>query len=256
MIIDNKYYIIGYLGKGEFGYVYKAQNIRTNEYVALKSEPANHETKLLKNEATIYHYLVKDPGFPKVKYYGLYNDRYYMAIDLLGPSLTAFMKHRKQTLQYEEIKGYSNQMFDRVETVHKKGLIHRDIKPDNFMFGINTKHETLHLIDFGFCKPYLIPSSQAHIPFRNNRTPLGTTLFMSLHVIQGVEPSRRDDLESVFYCMLFLYNPDLFTNVKNYTEIKTLHQISVPPSWKTLHQTIQAYAYDQTPDYDSLRQLL
>jgi serine/threonine protein kinase len=255
MNIDNKYYIIGYLGKGEFGYVYKAQNIRTNEIVALNSEPANHETKLLKNEATIYHYLVKDPGFPKVKYYGLYNDHYYMAIDLLGPSLTSFMKNQKEPLPQEQIKPYGIQMIERIETVHKKGLIHRDIKPDNFLFGSPPKNDLLHLIDFGFCKKYC-NNDGSHMKFREKRTPLGTTLFMSLHVIQGIEPSRRDDLESVFYCLLFLYNPSIFNHVKKYAEIKTLHQIIVPPSWKTMHQTIQGYAFDETPDYDYIKSLL
>jgi serine/threonine protein kinase len=69
-MIANKYDLISKIGSGAFGSIYKGQNVRTGEPVAIKVEPLKHETNLLKNEARIYQYLKGGVGIPQVKWYG------------------------------------------------------------------------------------------------------------------------------------------------------------------------------------------
>ena len=91
-IINKKYKIINKIGEGSFGLIYKGQNIRTNEYVAIKIEPIENELKLLKNESQIYQYLNNNEGIPNVKWFGKDNINYYMVINLLGHSLQTIKK--------------------------------------------------------------------------------------------------------------------------------------------------------------------
>jgi serine/threonine protein kinase len=86
-LINNKYNLLEKIGEGSFGSIYRGQNIRTSEYVAIKIEPINNETKLLKNESLIYQYLNNSSGIPSVKWFGKDEINYYMVINLLGESL-------------------------------------------------------------------------------------------------------------------------------------------------------------------------
>ena len=86
-LINKKYSILGKIGEGSFGFIYKGENIRTRELVAIKVEPIEHELKLLKNESIIYQFLNNIPGVPSVKWYGKDEKNYYMVINLLGESL-------------------------------------------------------------------------------------------------------------------------------------------------------------------------
>ena len=99
-IINNKYKIITKIGGGTFGSIYKGQNIRTNEYVAIKIEPIKHDLKLLKNESIIYQYLNGCHNIPSVKWFGKYNNNYYMVIDLLGPSLQDLIQTKNKLSRY------------------------------------------------------------------------------------------------------------------------------------------------------------
>jgi serine/threonine protein kinase len=205
MIIANKYKLINPIGEGAFGKIYSAENIRTREMVALKSEPIESEFKMLKHETKVYQYLGNKIGFPEVKWFGLENGNYYMTLTLLGDSLTRLKKKsinkpfESNTFSLLNILLISQKMVERVEYIHSKGLIHRDIKPDNFLM----KDDELYLIDFGLCKKWKQDNGK-HMEERINRTPLGTANFISINVHNGIEPSRRDDLESIGYIILFM----------------------------------------------------
>ena len=93
-IINKKYTLLEKIGEGSFGSIYRGQNIRTKEYVAVKVEPIGNNTKLLKNESIVYQYLNNSPGIPSVKWFGKDATNYYMVINLLGESLQS-IKERK-----------------------------------------------------------------------------------------------------------------------------------------------------------------
>jgi serine/threonine protein kinase len=138
MKIQNKYVINEQIGVGSFGFIYKGTNIRTNEKVAIKMEPIKNNTKLLKNESTIYQYLLNVNGVPTIKWFGKDEINYYMVINLLGESLQSFVEKRGPIPLKLTMK-IGLQILYLLKDIHEKGLVHRDVKPDNFLIGIGKK---------------------------------------------------------------------------------------------------------------------
>lgn len=259
--INNKYKLISKLGSGAFGSIYKGENIRTKEHVAIKIEPLDANLKLLKNESTIYNYLKKFNfnGIPHLKWYGLDTTNYYMVISLLGDSINSHIEHNgKMNLANILLTGIK--MLDIIKFIHDKGLIHRDIKPDNFLFGLdangNINIEKIYLIDFGFCKTYKTVDGQ-----HNDNTPLsniiGTPNYISINVHNLHQPSRRDDVESTIYIMIYMLlgyldwekekNEENIIKMKE--NVKETNEI-IPDILKQYLSYIRCLKYDEEPIYD------
>jgi len=98
----------------------------------------------------------------------------------------------------------ADQMISRLEYMHNNNFIHRDMKPDNFLMGLKTKQSTVYMIDFGLSKRYRDPKTGQHIPYRDGKSLTGTARYASVNTHIGIEQSRRDDLESVGYILLYL----------------------------------------------------
>ena len=201
-LIGNKYTLIKLIGSGSFGLIYQGENIRTQEKVAIKVEPIINETKLLKNEATIYQYLSNKSGIPEVKWYGKDDRNYYMVLNLLGDSLEV-VKGQKSTFSLKTTLQIGINILDLLLTIHEAGLIHRDIKPDNFLLGLNDKIKKINIIDFGLCKSYLTDGN--HIEFKPTSSLIGTPSYASINAHEFMELSRRDDLESLGYMLIYFY---------------------------------------------------
>ena len=204
MIILNRYEVLERIGKGCFGDIFMGRNIRNDVYVAIKVEKISSETKMLKNETKIYHYLSGNNGIPNILWFGKDDYNYYMVMELLGVSLQK-VKETRPSFSLKSVSTLIGRIVEILEYIHAKRLIHRDIKPDNFMFGENDKKHNIYLIDFGFCKKYILDNGQ-HIECRTNRKMIGTPNFVSINIHDGIEASRRDDLESVVYIMYYLWN--------------------------------------------------
>jgi serine/threonine protein kinase len=249
MIIANKYKLIEKISNGEFGYIFKGENIRTKEEIAIKLELVSNSTKMLKREAQIYQFLGRCPGLPHVKWYGSTETYNYMVLPLFGNSLSS------KTFSLNDSLIFGVKMVYILKCIHEKGLIHRDIKPDNFVFD-KTGNE-IFIIDFGLCKRYL-DNDDKHIECKSRHTIIGTPNFVSLNVHNGVEPSRRDDLTSIAYILLHIINGELpWANERKINDIK-LKKMCIH-NWSKMPREISEYLkccenlrFDETPNYDKL----
>jgi serine/threonine protein kinase len=255
MSINNKYKILEKIGEGSFGSIYKGENIRTKELVAVKVEPIINGIKLLKNESIIYQYLNNNEGIPNVKWFGKDNSNYYMVINLLGDSLQ-MIKERKQSFSLKLVLQIGIQIILLLKMIHDKGLIHRDIKPDNFLIGLGMKNKQIYLIDFGFCKTFL--NNENHIEMKKTNNLIGSANFASINAHEFNELSRRDDLESLGYMLVYFYIGNLIW--KNYSDneiIKVMknniiNDKNIPKILIKYFEIIKCLEFKETPNYELL----
>lgn len=255
----NKYNLIEKISNGSFGTVFKAENIRTKEMVAIKIENKSETVKTLKNEAKIYQYLGKLDGFPQLKMFGTNNKVNYLVLNLLGNSLNHTINYYK-ALSLNLSLQLGTQIIKIIQTLHLKCLLHRDIKPSNFLFGIGTNTNKLFLVDFGFSKRF--DYNGKHIDEKKINNIIGSPNFVSLNIHQGIEPSRRDDLESCVYIILtMLFGKLEWFDKTNLDDIALLkEQIinveEVPTFIKIMLHYVRNMRFDETPDYDYLIELI
>jgi serine/threonine protein kinase len=254
-MLGNKYRLLAKLSQGIFGQVYKGENIRTGDLVAIKVEPKSGDHKSLKSEAKIYQYLAKLDGFPQLKWYGSTNKVTYLVTDLLDYSISDLVK-KEGRLEMEMVLLLGKQMIQRLYILHNYFLLHRDIKPQNFMLQIQTNK--LFLIDFGFCKRYIYDG--VHIEEGAISKMIGTPNFVSINVHKGVEPSRRDDLESCIYIMIYMLFGKLFwdkeIDSKNMCfkkeQLTNSEKPLIPDFLKQLLIYVRALDFDECPDYNEI----
>ena len=100
-------------------------------------------------------------------------------------------------------------MIQRIKVVHEERIIHRDIKPDNFLIGIGKKQHYVYVIDFGLAKRFRDPKTGEHIPYRDGKNLTGTARYASVNTHLGIEQSRRDDLESLGFVFMYFNKGNL-----------------------------------------------
>jgi serine/threonine protein kinase len=262
MIIDGKYELLEKLNEGSFGQVFKAKHVRTGELVAVKIERKNSEAgSSLKNEARIYQYLAKEQGFPTLKWFKSDEQFSYIVTNLLVYSLTNLVKIKGQ-IPLKNILQLGIQMIKRIETLHNKYLLHRDIKPDNFMLGPNKQ---LYLIDFGLCKRYDHDGKHIEETRRPNKPIIGSVNFVSLNVHKSIEPGRRDDIESCIYIILYLLQGGQLywfkeSNIKKIAILKeqltTTNTLACHPFIEKMLANIRNLAFQEEPNYGELINIL
>ncbi|KAK1053626.1 casein kinase I [Friedmanniomyces endolithicus] len=197
--INGKYVLIKRLGRGGFGVVY----LGNDQELALKLEHHSVDRSFLEDEARKYEAFQDTVGFPKVYWFGWHDDFRVMAFELLGPTLEDLFAYCGYRFSLKTTLLIADQILVRLEQLHSNAVIHRDIKPQNFLLGTGANGNVMYVTDFGLADEYTISCVKAEeeIPPRSHL--VGTARFASIRGHQGQAQSPRDDLESLVYMMAF-----------------------------------------------------
>jgi len=193
------------IGAGSFGEIFVAYDTAKHNHVAVKTELRSSKHPQIHYEAKIYKLMAGGRGIPTLHWHGSENGYNILVMDLLGPSLEDVFTHYRRRLSLKTVLMLAEQMLDRVEYFHKRNYIHRDIKPDNFVY----HNDLIYLIDYGLCKKFRCPKTHEHIPMKTGKNLTGTARYVSINTHTGIEPSRRDDLESLCYVWLYFLRGSL-----------------------------------------------
>jgi len=266
----NKYKVVKKIGEGSFGQIYQALNVTNDEMIALKLEKKDEKNDLLETESYILAYL-KGKGIPYVKSYGYSGSWNVLVMELLGKSIEDYLVKCKGTFSKKTTVMIGYQMVERLEFIHNKHIIHRDIKPENFVFGRGTNENILYLLDFGLAKKYRSSKNLQQFPFRTGKKLTGTARYASINALSGCSQSRRDDLESVGYVLMYLLRGSLpWQGLKVYGKEDKYQKIlqkkkdtpvedlckSFPNEFAEFIVYVKKLSYTDDPDYNYLRGLL
>ena len=201
--VGRKFRIGRKIGSGSFGDIYHGTNLISGEEVAIKLESIRSRHPQLDYESRVYKYLSGGVGIPFIRWFGREGEYNAMVMDLLGPSLEDIFNYCHRKFSFKTVIMLALQMICRVQYIHGRSFIHRDIKPDNFLMGIGRRASTVHVIDLGLSKKYRDFNTHRHIPYRENKSLTGTARYASVNTHLGIEQSRRDDLESLGYVLIY-----------------------------------------------------
>ncbi|MED6134178.1 Casein kinase 1-like protein 2 [Stylosanthes scabra] len=242
--VGNKFRIGRKIGSGSFGEIYLGTNIQTNEEVAIKLENVKTKHPQLLYESKLYKILQGGTGIPNVKWYGVEGEYNVLVMDLLGPSLEDLFNFCSRKLSLKTVLMLADQMINRVEFVY--------------------------IIDFGLAKKYRDTSTHQHIPYRENKNLTGTARYASMNTHLGIEQSRRDDLESLGYVLMYFLRGSLpwqglkagnkkqkyekISEKKVSTSIESLCR-GYPSEFASFFHYCRSLRFDDKPDYAYLKRL-
>lgn len=269
-VIGGKFKLGRKIGSGSFGELYLGVNVQSGEEVAVKLESAKTKHPQLHYESKLYMLLQGGTGIPHLKWFGVEGEYNVMVIDLLGPSLEDLFNYCNRKFTLKTVLMLADQLINRVEYMHSRGFLHRDIKPDNFLMGLGRKANQVYIIDYGLAKKFRDLQTHKHIPYRENKNLTGTARYASVNTHLGVEQSRRDDLESLGYVLMYFLRGSLpwqglkagtkkqkydkISEKKMQTPIEVLCK-SYPSEFTSYFHYCRSLRFDDKPDYSYLKRL-
>ncbi|KAF6039881.1 CSNK1A1 [Bugula neritina] len=277
-VSGGKYRLVRKIGSGSFGDIYLGINNQSGEEVAVKLESHKARHPQLLYESKLYKILQGGCWYSSytVKYlahsgwYGQEKDYNCLVMDLLGPSLEDLFNFCSRRFTMKTVLMLADQMIGRIEYVHNKNFIHRDIKPDNFLMGIGRHCNKVFLIDFGLAKKYRDNRTRQHIVYREDKNLTGTARYASINAHLGIEQSRRDDMESLGYVLMYFNRGSLpWQGLKAATKKQKYEKISekkmstpvevlckgFPAEFAMYLNYCRGLRFEEAPDYMYLRQL-
>ena len=267
--IFGKFQIIRIIAITSLSTVYLAKCLKEkNKYVAIKIQGINSLVSALETEAYFQYYL-RGIGIPKVISFGKIGKFNILIQTLLGKPLNKlFEVNKNYESKLKDMCMAAIQIIDRIQYIHSKNIVHQDIKPENFLVG-NPDTSLIYIIDFGLCKKYRSSRTGKHIMFSKNKRFIGTFEFCSIHTMKGIEVTRRDDMESIGYMLIYLFTGTLpWFDIKGpYSEryekvYKIKANISnedlcrgLPNEMCKYMKYVKSLKFEEEPDYKYLKKL-
>ena len=268
--VGGKYKILKKIGSGSFGEIFEGVNLENNESIAIKLEKVNTRHPQLIYESKLIKLLQGGAGIPAVHWSGSEGAYHIMVLDLLGPSLEDLFNTCSRKFSIKTTLFLADQMISRIEYIHNKSFLHRDIKPDNFLIGTGKRSNLLYAIDFGLAKKYRDIKTGNHIPIREGKSLTGTARYASINTHAGIEQSRRDDLEGIGYVLMYFLRgalPWQGVDTRNREEkYKRIYEIKAGTSLEDLCQGFpeefsiylnycKSLKFEDQPDYTYIKRL-
>jgi len=267
-IIFKKYKPISKIGEGNFGNVYSTVRLKDKSVFEMKTEKTTNKEKVLESEA-YYLFTLQGFGIPKLISFGHIKNYNILIETLLDKSLQYLCIEKSKKCNIIEICLIAFQLLDRLEWIHSKDLIYRDIKPENCLIGIDDPN-VIYIIDFGLCKKYRSTKTGKHILPKITGKLNGNFKYSSPNVIKGKEASRRDDLISLGYMLIYLFKGKLpwdhifkNLNAQSYFELVFLKDTNgygrlftnLPSEMVEYIKYTRNLKFEQEPNYSYLRSL-
>lgn len=269
--VGGKFQLRTKIGSGSFGSIFLGRNIHSKEDVAIKLEEASCKHPQIQFEGKMYQILRGGIGIPTMHWCGVDGKYNVLVLQLLGKSLEDMFEASQRRFSLKTVLMLADQMLRRVEYIHSKNIIHRDIKPDNFLLGHSPGEEgELYIIDFGLAKIYRNAKTHRHIMYRENKSLTGTARYASINTHLGIEQSRRDDLESVGYVLIYFlkgrlpwqglvsdkkhHKYDRIKDKKLSTSVAGLCK-ELPYEFELYMNTVRSLRFADHPDYGYLRKM-
>jgi len=188
--IGDRYRLNRKIAAGGFGAVYLGTDLQSSKQVAIKLEHTRRGSGKLKLEAEAYRTLAGGAGVPRVLLFDEECDYYVLVFNYCG-----------RRFSLKTVLLVADQLLTRIEYIHSKSLVHRDVKPDNFLVGTGGQGNTVYAIDFGLAEDYRTVHSRGRHE--------GTCRYASISFHNGEEQYRRDDLESLGYVLVYFLRGSL-----------------------------------------------
>lgn len=263
--------IIKYIASGSFGHVFEGHNNKTGKKVAIKVPITTTERSglpSLKTETAVYKDLQNpSKGISRIEIVSIDKSTPAMVLQLLGKSLeTVIKEHNKLCIR--SVIFIALQMLDTIRHIHSYGYIHRDLKPDNFAVSLEDKTK-IFCLDFGLAKQYL-DDDNVHIAMAKNKRFVGTARYASVNTHNGIEQSRRDDLESIGYILVYLFKGKLPWQGIKHPEKKKRYQLikkkkenvsidelckGMPNEFIKYMYYVKSLEFDEKPHYTALKKM-
>uniref|UniRef100_A0A803LDB6 non-specific serine/threonine protein kinase n=1 Tax=Chenopodium quinoa TaxID=63459 RepID=A0A803LDB6_CHEQI len=244
--VGNKFRLGRKIGSGSFGEIYLGTNVQTNEEVAIKLENVKTKHPQLLYESKLYKILQGGTGIPNVRWFGVEGDYNVLVIDLLGPSLEDLFNFCSRKFSLKTVLMLADQMINRVEFVHSKSFLHRDIKPDNFLMGLGRRANQVYMIDFGLAKKYRDSTTHQHIPYRENKNLTGTARYASMNTHLGIGMGLKAGTKKQKY--------EKISEKKVSTSIEALCR-GYPTEFASYFHYCRSLRFDDKPDYAYLKRI-
>ena len=258
------------IGFGSFGSIYKALNLKNNELIALKKKKSNNFDINFDFEAQILKYFHNSIGFPEFRFYTRYHNNLFLGMELLGPNLSFLFKKLNNKFGLKTVLMIADQILLLIERIHKKKILHGDIKPENFIIGKKSKLNIIHIIDFGLSIGYTDNFSEKHVEITENNPLRGTTRYLSINGHKGLTLSRKDELESIGYLLIYFLKGSLpwqnLTSSTTHSKIQLIFEkklntsiqelcLDLPSEFVDYFNAVKSLEFSEKPNYSYYRQI-